>query len=182
MVFASWRRAARRPSCPFALPARLRASACSDDAEAVAVPLGDGDGGVQVLRDDGAPQKAADHPGVPAVVPDQLGGHPPVAGAAFQTLLRQQPPLHRRQGQEGAPSRLGVHQDADGPLGHPLVLHHNVLHGGPQGNLQGGGVFLFHLDKLRNRAHHSPEGACGGVLHHRLDTVLEPLQIPLHIA
>ncbi len=29
MVFASWRRAARRPSCSFALPARLRASACS---------------------------------------------------------------------------------------------------------------------------------------------------------
>ena len=140
-----------------------------DDLEAVAVLPGHGDGLVQVGGDDGGPQQAGEDLLIAPLKGDELVAHAHEARLVHHADVPELPGADGAQGQEGGPSRVPALEVADGGLAVLLPLHHQVLHGAAQGDLDGHRVLVRHMEKSRHRAVDALEGAPLGLAHDQLD-------------
>ena len=152
-----------------------------NNAEPVLVLARHGDAAVQVLHHHGAAQKIAEDAFVLAVIAHQAGGH------AYKAVFALQPPLPQLltpdggEGQEGGPSAVPLLQELNGALGVLLPVHHDVLHPGSQGDLNGHGVGILHLYQAGDGAMDAPQGVLLRSLHHQAHRLVEALVLLFHL-
>ena len=84
-------------------------------------------------------------------------------------------------GQEGGAAGVPLLQKADGGFGVLFGAHHNILHGGPHSGFDGNGVLLGHPEQPGKGPVDAGEIPPAGLLHHRLDALGKPFQVPLQI-
>ena len=145
------------------------------------MPAGHGDAAVQVLHHNGAAQEAAEDLVIAPVVGDEGRGDAYKPGLVLHPLLPQFLSPDGRQGQEGGPAPVPLLEEGDGGFGILLPVHHDVLHPGPQGGLQGHGTAAGGLHEVGRRAVDAPQGPLPGALHHKAHRLVEPLVLPLHL-
>ena len=95
----------------------------------------------------------------------QVGSHRQVAGLLFQPLLPQLGGAEGGEGQAGDAAAVPLLDQAEDGLTGRLILHQEVLHGAPQGGLQGHGVGGGHVELLPHRADDPPQGPLPGGRH-----------------
>ena len=96
----------------------------------------------------------------------------PHAHKAFLPLHRPVPEVggaDGADGQDGGPAPVPALEVADGVFSVLVPLHHQVLHGAAQGDLNGHGVLVGDVEQPRHRAPDSPQPAPLGLPHHQLD-------------
>ena len=84
------------------------------------------------------------------------------------TLIPEVGGPHGGQGQKGTPAAVPALQILDGGFAILLPFHHNMLHGAPQGDLDGHGAGVGHVDEPGHRAVDPPKLALLGLPHHQL--------------
>ena len=140
----------------------------SDDFEPVVVFPGHGDGLVHILRHHGAAQQVGKDLLIPGVKLDELVAQAYKAGLPAHALVPEVGGPHGGQGQEGAPAAVPALQVLDGGFAVLLPLYHDMLHGAPQGDLDGYRTGVRHMDEPGHRAMDPPELALLGLPHHQL--------------
>ena len=103
------------------------------------------------------------------VIADQFRGDAHKAPLTLQAVLLNGVGPDGIHGQKGAAAGIPAFQVSDGGLAVLLPLHHDILHGAPQGDFDGHGVLVGHLQQPRHRAPDPRELTPVMGLHHRLD-------------
>ena len=151
------------------------------DAKAVLVPPGHGDAAVQILHHHRAPQQVLEHAVVALFILHQLRGNAHEAVLLLDAALPQLLPPDSVQRQEGGSSAVPLLQVADGGLSIVLRVHHDILQGAAQGDLDGHGVLLLRGHEAGHRAVYAPQAALVRRLHHQLHRTGKALILLLHL-
>ena len=149
-----------------------------NDLEAVAVFPGHGDGGVHVLGHHHPAQQIGKDVFVSGVELHQPVPHAHEAGLVLHGGIPELGGADGAQGEEGTPTAVPALQEGDGSLAVLLAVHHDVLHGAPQGNLHRHRVGVGHVDQSGHRAVDVAEVPPLGLPHdqlHRLGVALVEL-------
>ena len=139
-----------------------------NDLEAVVVFPGHGNGLVHILGHHRAAQQIGKDLLIPGVKLDEFVAQAHEAGLLSYPLVPEVGRPHGGQGQEGAPPAVPAFQVLDGSFAVLLPLHYDVLHGAPQGDLNGHRAGVGYMDQPRHRAVDTPELAFLGLPHHQL--------------
>ena len=136
--------------------------------EAIVVFPGHSDGLVHILGHHGAAQQVGKDLLIPGVKLDEFVAQAHKAGLPAHALIPEVGRPHGGQGQEGAPTAVPAFQVLDGGFAVLLPLHHDMLHSAPQGDLDGHGAGVGHVDEPGHRAVDPPKLALLGLPHHQL--------------
>ena len=151
-----------------------------DDLKPAAVLPGHGDGAVQLLHNDCPAQEILHYAPVPVFTADQPGGHSHKAPATVDSGLLQRAGRHGAEGQEGGPAASCALQKPNGRLGVGFCVHHNLLHGGAQGDLYGCGKPVLGVNEVGHGAVDMQKATPPTLLHDATDRLVITLKILFH--
>ena len=152
-----------------------------DDAEAVAELSGHRHGLIHIPGDDHPPQQVGKDVGVLPVKGDDGIAHAHEAVLLFHALVPEVGGAHGVHGQEGGAACVPALEVADGVFAVLVPLHHQILHGAAQGDLNGHGILVGHMDQPRHRTPDAPQAVSLGLAHHQLDSLGIALVQLLHL-
>ena len=116
-----------------------------------------------------SPQQVGKDGGILLIKGDQAVPHP------HKAILFLHPPVLKLRrtdgvhGQEGGPAGIPAFQPPNGLFAVLVPLHHDVLHGATQGDLNGHGILVRHMQQAGHRATYPPQAAPLGLSHEQLD-------------
>ena len=139
-----------------------------DDAEAVTKLPGHGHGVVDVPGDDHPAQKVGENVPVLPVKLDKGVAHAHKAGLTLHRRILELGGTDGVHRQEGGPAAVPALEEADGVLAVLVPLHHDVLHGAAQGDLDGRSVLVGDADEPGHRPPDALEGAPIHLTHQQL--------------
>ena len=152
-----------------------------DDLEPASILAGDGNGLVHILRDNRPAQEAGKDPPVLPVKFNELVAHAHKACLVCHAPVPKLAGADGGEGQEGGPAGVPALEVLNGVLAVLLPLHHHVLHGGAERDLDGDGVLFRHMDEARHGAVDSPQLAALRLPHHQLHRLGVALVELLHL-
>ena len=140
-----------------------------DDAEPVTKLAGDGHGPVHVLGNDDTAQQVGENVGVALVKGNERVAHADETVFLFHGLVAEIGRFDGIHGQESGAAAVAALQPLNCVLTVLIPLHHDILHGAAQSDLNGDGVLVGYVEQSGHRTVDALDAAPLRLIHHQLD-------------